>query len=196
MSEEAEVLIPAKTGLDVLVLAAALPLAVVTLGCCLYFLIFPDSVPGSDGIRLPFLSRSASDVAVICGALTGLTVWLCARGFGALWRVLDRRPMLVANADGLIFHPAVCTKVVPWREVRCIHSVGWYDPYDLGIELRRRIWAVETPLSAQRIRIGGLYVDNNGFVSSELISRLDELRRTVETGAADLKACRDPDAGG
>ena len=105
MSEDREILVPARTALDVMALATALPLAVVTLGCCLYFLIFPDSVPASGGVRIPFLSESASDVVVISGVLAAATLWLGARGFGALWRALDRRPILVADTAGLTFHP-------------------------------------------------------------------------------------------
>ena len=185
MSQDPEILVPARTGVDILVLAIALPLAAFTLGCGLYFLIFPDSAPAADGVRVPFLSKSASDLAVICGALAAVTVWLCARGFGALWRALDRRQMLVADADGLTFHPALCAEVVPWRDVRRIRGVGWRRPYDLAIELRRRIWAIEAPLTARRVRIGGLYMGNSGFVPHELLARLEDLRNATRASGRD-----------
>jgi hypothetical protein len=177
MSEEREILVPAGTALDVLVLVAALPLAVFTLGCCLYFLIFPDSLPPSEGPSIPFLSRTASDLAIVCTALAATTVWLCARGFGALWRALDRRPMLVADADGLTFHPALCVEPAPWRNILRIRQAGWRSPYHLEILLRRRVWTVEAPWTSRRVRIGGLYLGGSGFVPSELISRLVELAR-------------------
>lgn len=177
MSEERETLVPAGMALDVMVLVAALPLAVFTLGCCLYFLVFPDSLPPSDGLRIPFLSKATSDLAVVCTVLAATTVWLCARGFGALWRALDRQPMLVADADGLTFHPALCAEAMPWRDVGRIRQAGWRAPYHLEIELRRRVWAVEAPLTTRRVRIGGLYLGNTGFVPPELISRLVELAR-------------------
>ncbi|EJL30499.1 hypothetical protein PMI01_03127 [Caulobacter sp. AP07] len=182
MSEDAEVLVPARTGLDVLVLTTALTLAVLTLGCCLYFLIFPDAAPIADGVRVPFLSKSSSEVVAVCALLAAVTVWLGARGFGALWRALDRRPILVANTDGLIFHPAFRAETAPWREVRRIRQAGWMAPYHLEIELRRRFWAVEAPLTTRRIRIGGLYLGNTGFVPPELISRLTDLAGRDEDG--------------
>jgi len=175
--EKHEILVPAGTAVDIMVFATALPLAVFTLGCCLYFLIFPDSVPPADGLWIPFLPKAASDVAVVCTVLAATTVWLCARGFGALWRALDRRPMLVGDADGLSFHPALCTEATPWRDVSRIRQAGWRTPYHLEIELRRRVWTVEAPLTTRRIRIGGLYLGNTGFVPSELISRLIDLAK-------------------
>jgi hypothetical protein len=81
-----------------------------------------------------------------------------------LWRALDRRPMLVADADGLTLHPAFYVQAVPWRDVRRIRQAGWAPPYRLEIELRRRVWAVEAPLTTRRIRISALYLDNTGFV--------------------------------
>jgi hypothetical protein len=177
VSEKPEILVPAGTALDIMVLAMALPLAVFTLGCCLYFLIFPDSVPSADGVWIPFLSKPASDVAVVCTVLAATTVWLCARGFGALWRLLDHRPMLVADADGLSFHPALRAAATPWRDVRRIRQAGWRAPYHLEIELRRRVWTIEAPLTTRRVRIGGLYLGNTGFVPAELISRLTDLAK-------------------
>jgi hypothetical protein len=185
VSEDREILVPARTGLDVMLLAAALPLAVFTLGCCLYILIFPDSVPAADGLRIPFLAKPASDVVVVCGILAVVTVWLGARGFGALWRVLDRRPILAADADGLIFHPAFRASATPWRDVRRIREAGWTMPYHLEIESRRRFWAVEGPLTTRRVRIGALYLGNTGFVPHELISRLEDL---AERGRAESQA--------
>ena len=182
MSEEREILVPAKTAVDVLVLTTALPLAVFTLGCCLNVLIFPDSAPSVDGVRIPLLAKSSSDVAVVCALLAEVTVWLGARGFGALWRALDRRPMLVADADGLAFHPAFCVETTPWRDVRRVRQAGWGTPYHLEIELRRRVWAVEAPLTTRRIRIGALYLGNTGFVPHELISRLTALAGRGEDG--------------
>ena len=174
MRERRETLVPAGTALDVVLLVVALPLAVFTLGCCLYFLFFPDTVPHADGLRLPFLSKAASDVAVVCTALAATTIWLCARGFGALWRALDRRPILAANADGLSFHPAFCTKAMPWRDVRRIRQAGWRRPYALEIALRRRVWTVEAPLTTRHVRISSLYLGNSGYVPAELISRLTD----------------------
>jgi hypothetical protein len=177
VSEEREILVPAGTALDVLVLVTALPLAVFTLGCCLYFLIFPDSLPPSERPQIPFLSRTVSDLAIVCTALAAATVWLCARGFGALWRALDRRPMLVADAHGLTFHPSLCDQAAPWGNILRIRQAGWRSPYHLEILLRRRVWTAEAPWTSRRIRIGGLYLGGSGFVPPELISRLVELAR-------------------
>jgi hypothetical protein len=185
VSEGREILVPARTGLDVMLLAAALPLTVLTLGCCLYILIFPDSAPAADGVRIPFLPKPASDVVVVCGVLAAATIWLGARGFGALWRALDRRPILAADADGLVLHPAFRASATPWRDIRRIRKAGWTMPYHLEIELRRRFWAVEAPLTARRIRIGALYLDTTGFVPHELISHLEDL---AERGRAQSQA--------
>jgi hypothetical protein len=185
VSEEREILVPARTALDVLLLAVALPLVVLGLGSCLYILIFPDSAPAADGLRIPFLPKSASDVVVVCGVLAATTIWLGARGFGALWRVLDRRPILAADADGLVFHSAFRASATPWRDIRRIRQAGWVMPYRLEIELRRRFWAVEAPLTTRRVHISALYLDNMGFVPDELISRLKDL---AERGRAESQA--------
>lgn len=187
MSGETEVVIPARIAANVTTLAAALPAAVVALGFGLYFLIFPDAAPAAPGVRIPFLSPAASDRVVITLALSWIVIWLCARGFGALLRALDRRPLLVADAEGLRFDPTLCREPVPWSAVRRIHKTGWGKPYNLTFDLRRRSWAVESPLTARRVHIGTLHLDNYGWVPPDLIDRLERLR---------LRACRDPDAGG
>ena len=177
--------------LDVAVLATTLPLAVFTLGFCLYILIFPDAAPTAEGTP-----PTAYDVASTTVPLAAATIWLCARGFGALRRAIDRRPMLVADADGLAFHPALGPGFVAWRDVYRIHQTGWRSPYDLAFDLKPRIWAVEAPLTTRRVRIGALYLGDAmggaGFVSPELISRLEDLR--AKTGAVEVRASRDPDA--
>jgi hypothetical protein len=178
---EAPVVVPANLALDILALASALPLAVFTLGCGLYFLIFPDTIEPL-GPSIPFLSKPTSDMVITCGALMVATVWLCARGFGALRRALDRRPMLVADTDGITFHPALCAKAVPWRDVRHIRSAGFQDPYHLAIDLQRRIWSIEAPLGARRVRIGALYLGPayGSFPPDDLIASLIRLQDSTK----------------
>ncbi len=187
MSEEIEVVIPARTTVNVATLATALPLAVVTLGVGLHFLIFPDAAPAAPGVRIPFLSPAASDRIVVTLALSWFVIWLCARGFGALLRALEHRPMLVADTGGLRFDPTLCRQTVPWSAVRRIRQTGWRKPYNLTFELRRRFWAVESPLTARRVHIGTPHLDNYGWVPRDLVDRLEALR---------LRASRDPGAGG
>lgn|GEM_PF-3322195 len=187
MSGETEVVIPARTVVNVMTFTAALPLAVVTLGFGLYFLIFPDAAPAAPGVRIPFLSPATSDLVVVTLALSWFVIWLCARGFGALLRALDRRPLLVADAEGLRFDPTLCRETVPWSAVRRIRQTGWRRPYNLTFELRRRFWAVESPLTAPRVHIGAVHLDNYGWVPPDLIERLERLR---------VRASHDPGAGG
>ena len=193
LDEGAKIVIPTNLTFDVMVLATTLPLAVFTLGLCLYILIFPDAAPAAEGVR-PFVS----DVAASTLPLAAATIWLCARGFGALRRAVDRRPMLVADTNGLTFHPALGPTFVAWRDIRRIHVTGWRSPYNLAFDLKPRIWAVEAPLTTRRVRIGAIYLDDAmgrvGFVSPALISRLEALR--AEAGAAGITAYRDPGAAG
>jgi hypothetical protein len=177
VSEETEIAIPAATVMNVMTLTAALPTAVVTLGFGLYLLIFSDAIS----------STSSSQATLAAIAAIGVSTWLGARGFGALLRALARRPMLIANLEGLKFDPTLCREAVPWSEVRRIHDTGWNQPYKLTFDLRRRIWAVESPLGAQRVRISALYLGGQGWIPSDLIDRLERLR---------LRASHDPDAGG
>lgn len=188
MSEETQLVFPARTAIDVLTLAVALPTAVVALGFGLYFLIFPADAPAAPGVRLPFLSPATSDLVVLTAALSGIVIWLCARGFGALLRMLDRRPILVADLDGLRFDPTLCRKPVPWSDVRRIRAtIAWKGPNKLIFDLRRRIWATESPLTARQVNIGGLHLDSIGWVTRDVVDRLEALR---------LRASRDPGAGG
>lgn len=191
MSDDSEIIIPTNVVMDGAVLATALPLAVFTLGLCLYILIFPDTAPHQPG-----MPPSAHDIAPVTVFLAAMTVWLCARGFGALWRALDRRPMLVADRNGLTFHPALCREAVAWRDVRRLYQAGWQSPYTLAFDLKRRIWAVEAPWTARRVRIGALYLGDSmasmGWVSPDLIARLEGLRAGADPGS---KASRDTNAG-
>ncbi len=186
MSEETEIIIPARTAVNVMTFAAALPSAVVALGFGLYVLIFPDSAPPS-AYAIPFLSPVASQALLVAVATIGLTVWLCARGFGALLRALERRPLLIADAEGLRFDPTLRREAVPWSEVRRIRETGWRRPYKLAFDLRERFWAVESPLTARQVRIGALHLSDYGWVPPDLIERLERLR---------VRASRDPGAGG
>lgn len=92
--------------------------------------------------------------------------------------------MLVADRDGLRFNPTLCGRTVPWSEVRRIHDTGWGQPYNLTFDLRRRIWATESPLGARSVRISALYLGPQGWVPPDLIARLERLR---------VRASRDPD---
>ncbi|CAN5460211.1 hypothetical protein BH10PSE3_BH10PSE3_32420 [soil metagenome] len=160
----------------------------VTLGFDLYFLIFPGDAPEAPGLRIPFLPPATSDLVVVTIILTGVVIWLCARGFGALLRALSRRPLLVANLDGLRFDPTLCREAVPWSDVRRIHETNWgRGPHKLAFDLRRRIWAVESPLSGRRVNIGGLHLSDNGWVTVDLIERLESIRvrASRDLGAAD-----------
>lgn len=178
MSEETEIVVPAGTAMNVMTFVVALPMAVATLGFGLYVLIFPDALSPSTG---------ASQALLLAVVMIGLTVWLCARGFGALLRTLDRRPMLVADRDGLRFDPTLCRQAVPWSEIRRIRDTGWGQPYKLTFDLRHRIWAIESPLGARRVRISALYLEPQGWVPPDLIERLERLR---------VRACHDPGAAG
>jgi len=187
MSGETEIVVPANPAMNVVTFATALPAAVVTLGFGLYALIFPDALGPPTGSMIPFLSPAAVQAVLTAVITTALTTWLCARGFGALLRTLDRRPMLVADLDGLRFDPTLRREAVPWSEVRRIRQTGWGQPYKLTFALRRRIWAVESPLSARRVHIGALHLDDTGWVPPDLIERLEGLR---------VRASHDRDAGG
>jgi hypothetical protein len=185
VSEETEIVIPARMSVNVTTLVGALPSAVVTLGFGLYLLIFPDTMPPPTDAMIPLLSPVASQAVLIAIATVGLVIWFCARGFGALLRALDRRPLLVADARGLQFDPTLCRKTVPWSQVRRIRETGWRQPYKLTFELRRRVWTIESPLTARSVHIGTLHLNDDGWVPLGLIERLERLR---------LTASRDPDA--
>ena len=177
MEGETRITIPTRIGMDVATLVGALPLALLSLGTCLYVLIFPGDVEPFSGPKIPGVSRGVSDVTLLCLVLIALTIWLCARGFGALLRALDRRPMLEADGEGLRFHPTLCREVLRWSDISRIRETEWIRPYKLEFVLRRRIWAIESPLTARRIHIGALHLDNYDWVPQDLIERLERLRR-------------------
>jgi hypothetical protein len=182
VSKETEIVVPANTATNILTLVGALPSAVVVLGFGLYFLIFPDAMGPPLAPMIPFLSPIASQALQETVATVGLTIWLGARGFGALLRALDRRPMLVANLDGLRFDPTRSREPRPRSKVRPIRESGWRRPYTLPFDVSRRIWATESPLTARRVNIGALHLDDTGWVPSDLIARLEELRQRASRG--------------
>lgn len=182
MNKETEIVVPANRAFNILTFVGALPSAVIVLGFGLYLLIFPDAMGPPPVARFPFLSPIASQALLVSVATVGLTVWLSARGFGALLRALDRRPMLVADLNGLRFDPTLCRAPLSWSEIRRIRESGWGRPYKLTFDLRRRIWATESPLTARRVDIGALHLDNIGWVPPDLVERLEDLRQRASRG--------------
>lgn len=117
-------------------------------------------------------------------------VGFASLGGGALWRMIDPGPLLTADAAGLRFHPAHFDGLVPWTDIGLINVRGQNPPY-LVVTLHRRIWALEAPFTARRIRIGMNYADLGHRRARKMIQDFGRLRRNA---AMTDPAYPDPDA--
>ncbi len=181
----------AKRSVDIIVAALMLPLAFGQVWLALFVRVTPDTFEGLRGGWIFLLIYSAfgptgpAVVLLLCG------VWFGSMGLGSAWRALDRRPALVADAEGVTFHPAFFDGFMPWGDVRRI-GIGGVAPSNLEFSLNRRIWAVESPLTALRVRMGLNYLGLSTREARRLVPRLNRLKRSARQAATARR--RGPDA--
>lgn len=103
-------------------------------------------------------------------------LWAASLGLGGLWRWLDKRPMVIADDAGVRLHPAYCMEPLAWSQIERI-LVHDRRPAVLEFRLNRRIWAVETPLSARRVRMALPTMGLSYREAQRLVVDLNRLRR-------------------
>jgi hypothetical protein len=114
-------------------------------------------------------------------ALTAITTgvagfWLLCTGIGGIWRLVDRRPALVADSDGLHFHPSLCGRSIAWAQIRSVRSmwVGRYTYPQIKIELTQRFWSPHAWITSTSVRLN--------------LAGLEQVRRDVRAIVRELKS--------
>ena len=179
-----------KRGIDITVAAIWLPLALLDIWCVLFVRITPDIFEDVRGGGVFLLVYSMFGPAGPIVALLLFAVWFASMGLGSAWRALDRRPILVADAQGVTFHPAFFNGFMPRRDIARI-GIGGRDPANLDFALHRRIWTVESPWTALRVRLGLNYLGLGTRQARQLVPRLNRLRRAARRASS---SSRGPDA--
>ncbi|CAN5589652.1 hypothetical protein BH10PSE4_BH10PSE4_34690 [soil metagenome] len=104
--------------------------------------------------------------------------WFGAMGTGAAWRALDRRPLLIADADGLVFHPAFARDKAFWSDVKRVVMAG-PAPGCLEFTLTKRVWSISAPLSSPRVRIDRMLMGLSTRETRRLVPQLNRLKRAA-----------------
>ena len=103
----------------------------------------------------------------------GMAYMAGAIAAGAVWRLVDRRPVMVATADGLRFHPSFLKAGLAWREVKWVGLKS--GPHtQLGVRLKFRFWSLTYPFTASEIAIPVMTV---GWSAREARARARTLRQ-------------------
>jgi hypothetical protein len=98
--------------------------------------------------------------------------WLLCTGIGGIWRLVDRRPAILASTDGLRFHPSVCGRVLPWREVRYIRDVEG-TPAQIRIGLARRFWSPLAWITATSVRLSRIALGLSEREAREVVRQIE-----------------------
>ena len=86
---------------------------------------------------------------LIAGAVALMTG---AVGMGAVWRLRDPRPTLIANASGLVFHPSLYPRVLLWHEIERISLTQGRATQFRFVLLHWKL-TLHTPVPTKRIDI-------------------------------------------
>jgi hypothetical protein len=177
--------------IDPIVATIALPLTLLATWVVIWGHVSPADFEGVQGGAYFLLLYRLFGPAGPLTAMALFIVWFGSVGVGAAWRTLDRRPVLVADADGLALHPSFARDRVPWREVERIVFTG-SNPGCLEFRLTRRIWTVSAPLTSTRLRIDRNLLGLSTREVRRLVPRLNRLKRAAQP----VRACRDPGVAG
>lgn len=91
-------------------------------------------------------------VAAIFAAVTG------AVAIGAVWRLRDPSPSLIARPGALELHRTIYHRAIPWNEIEAV-SITKDRPTKLEFKLSRRIISFYSPLSSRRVQIPLMITD-------------------------------------
>lgn len=100
--------------------------------------------------------------------------WLLCTGVGGVWRLVDRRPAISADTDGLSFHPSVCGRSVPWGQVRYVRDVEG-RPAQIRIGLARRFWSPLAWITATSVRLNRVALGMSEREAREVVRELKAL---------------------
>lgn len=91
-------------------------------------------------------------ISAIGAAVTG------AVGIGALWRLRDPSPTLVAGPAALELHRTIYHRAIPWNEIEAVR-ITTGRPTQLEFKLSHRIISFYKPLTSRSVRIPLMVTD-------------------------------------
>jgi hypothetical protein len=94
------------------------------------------------------------------------------------WRLLDRRPAIVADASGVRFHPSFRRDALDWSEVKTVRVAG-ARPSQLRFDFDRSFWSVSCPLRGRQLAVA-LRSLNLSYREGEAVAA--QLRQWMKAG--------------
>jgi hypothetical protein len=170
------VVLSSKLGVDVTTAMIALPFTLLGIWCAAFGPATPDAFEGVRGGWAFIYLYALFGPAGPAGAFLLFGVWFGSMGLGSAWRAMDRRPLLIADAEGVTFHPAFFNGFLPWESITHIKIAG-SGPAKLEFGVDRRVWAVESPLSAKRVRLALNYLGLSHKQAQDLVPHLKRLQQ-------------------
>ena len=112
--------------------------------------------------------------------------WLVMIGLGAIWRLLDQRPAMVADTHGVTFHPSLHGATVSWERVERIGIAG-SRPAHIEIVLKRRFWSPRAPFTARTVKINLTEARLSYRDAVRLVGMVRRLHRSEKRRMTDLR---------
>lgn len=109
-----------------------------------------------------------------------LAFWVTCLGMGGAWRICDRRSALIADGDGVRFHPSIGPSLVPWSEVQSIRWVRKATPPEIEVRLNRRFWSVWNWITSPKVRLNHIAI---GLSQREASNRVKALKALMRSSA-------------
>jgi hypothetical protein len=120
--------------------------------------------------------------------------WLLCTGIGGIWRLVDRSPAILADSEGLRFHPSICGRSFTWEQVRYIRNVEGYKTAQIRIGLARRFWSPLAWISSTSVRLNWVVFGLTGRDGRTVVRELKSIsqgrlvpRDPSEPGSARLQ---------
>lgn len=115
----------------------------------------------------------------VVGAMAALAFWVTCLGVGAAWRIYDRSSAVIADGDGVRFHPSIGPSLVPWSGVQSIRWVDKATPPEIEIRLNRRFWSLWNWITSPKVRLNHIAIGLSQQEASNRVEALTALMRSV-----------------
>lgn len=110
-----------------------------------------------------------------------LAFWATCLGLGAAWRLWDQRSAVVADQDGIRFHPSLGPSNVPWSDIQSIRWVRGAAPPEIEIRLGRRFWSFWNWATSPRIRLNHIAIGLSQREGARRVKALKVLMKRART---------------
>ena len=181
--------------IDVLLAVIFLPLALGAIGVVILGHIRASDFEGvRGGMYFLILFRLFGPVGPAM-TLLAFALWFGTLGAGAAWRALDRRPLLIADIDGVVLHPTFSRDKVSWNKVKRVAMAGSAPGY-LEFSLVQRVWSMSAPLTSTCVRLDRSLLGMSTRELRRQVPKLNRLKKAAKAASARPiePGRRDPDA--